>query len=98
MYRNRENIVVDTVCFLEYIYSKNNSNIVKIIHSKYTASNREFGCKTMKTDSDDSYGFMRLTHTLAVCWGLPITRRKIENTNKHDCDDDSVVRGNSIML
>lgn len=24
----------------------------------------------------DSYGYMRLTHILAVCWGMPITRRR----------------------
>lgn len=27
--------------------------------------------------ASDSYGYMRLTHILAVCWGMPITRRQI---------------------
>lgn len=46
----------------------------------------------MKTDTNDSYGYMRLTHVLAVCWGLPITRRR---TNDNDYyDKDTVVQGN----
>lgn len=53
----------------------------------------------MKSDNDyDHYGYMRLTHMLAVCLGgFPITRRKIINPlemvrrSKHD--GDSLVQG-----
>lgn len=50
----------------------------------------------MKTDTSDCYGFMRLTHTLAVLWGLPITRRRTNDVDKHDSRDMSVVQGNNV--
>ncbi|CAI6348581.1 unnamed protein product [Macrosiphum euphorbiae] len=47
-----------------------------------------------RTDVDDCYGYMRLTHVMAVCWGLPITRRRTGG-NERDGDPD-VVRGTKI--
>lgn len=49
----------------------------------------------MKTNINDSYGYMRLTHSLAVCWGLPITRKQITNEILYR---DSDVQGNIIII
>lgn len=48
--------------------------------------------KTDTTDTSDCYGYMRLTHVLAVCWGLPITRRLTNDNGNHD--KDTVIQGN----
>lgn len=45
-------------------------------------------------NNSDGYGYMRLTHLLTLFWGLPITRRKINNNIKHDRNTD--VSGNNI--
>jgi len=52
---------------------------------------REMKIIDKRTDGDDCYGYMRLTHALAVCWGLPITRRRTGG-DERDGDPD-VVRG-----
>lgn len=44
------------------------------------------------TNSNDSHEYMRLTHSLAIILGLPITRRRKNNINK--LDGDSAVEGN----
>lgn len=50
----------------------------------------------MKIDTNNSYKLMRLTHILAIFWGFPITRRKINDNNKHD--KDSIVQGNTFYI
>jgi len=32
----------------------------------------------MKINNSDSYKYLRLTHVIAICFGLPYTRRKIK--------------------
>ncbi|KAL5240005.1 hypothetical protein ACI65C_007415 [Semiaphis heraclei] len=44
-------------------------------------------------DDDDCYRYMRLTHALAVCWGLPITRRRTGAGGAERDGDPDVVRG-----
>lgn len=49
--------------------------------------------RTGDVHDDGCYEYMRLTHTLAVCCGLPITRRRIDDVGK-SCDRDlGEVRG-----
>jgi len=50
--------------------------------------------KTHDRTDEDCYGYMRLTHALAVCWGLPITRRRTAGSEKGGVPD--VVRGINI--
>lgn len=33
----------------------------------------------MKINNSDSYKYLRLTHVIAICFGLPYTRRKIKD-------------------
>lgn len=47
----------------------------------------------MKTyTNDDCYEYMRMTHVLALCWGLPITRIRTNNADVQD--RDTTVQGN----
>lgn len=41
----------------------------------------DFGSE-MGIESVDGYEYMRLTHTLAVFWGLPITRKQINGAGE----------------
>lgn len=45
----------------------------------------------MIIDDDDSYEFMQLTHMTAICFGLPYSRRPINEGD--DCKADSNVAG-----
>ncbi|XP_025202209.1 uncharacterized protein LOC112599910 [Melanaphis sacchari] len=50
-------------------------------------------------NDDVCYGYMRLTHTLAVCCGLPITRRRTDGVGEHyDGDSDEVRATNGITI
>lgn len=49
----------------------------------------------MKVNSvNDCYEYMRLTHLISVCWGLPIIRKKTNKDFKYNGDTD--VQGNTI--
>lgn len=50
----------------------------------------------MAFESDDCYEYMRLTHTLAVCWGLPIIRKQISVTGEPG--KKSTVKGKRELL
>lgn len=41
----------------------------------------DFGSE-MEIENVDGYEYMRLTHTLAIFWGLPITRRQINGAGE----------------
>lgn len=50
----------------------------------------------MTFEANDCYSFMWLTHILAVCWGFPYTRRKINDNSEHS--RDSIVQGNESYI
>lgn len=51
----------------------------------------------MKIDNSDCYGpYMRLTHILALCFGLPITRRQIKTNDRFNGESD--VQGNDVKV
>lgn len=49
--------------------------------------------RTGDVHDDGCYEYMRLTHTLAVCCGLPITRRRISNVGERCNRNSDEVRG-----
>lgn len=38
----------------------------------------------MKSNNSESYKYLRLTHVIAICFGLPYTRRKIKEDSNPD--------------
>lgn len=51
----------------------------------------------MKTDKSNSYKYLQISHTLAICFGLPYTRRKMKETYDHKKNQEDEA-GNDMKL